>query len=282
VSFFRRLKLPPVPKLTDVKWDRAAVEVEGYIRRLQNVLSAWPEDSSPVVVGEAIDGAVTIADSATVSATEEDDQVTFEVVDDSITDAKLRDAVGFSVIGRATTGSGETADIVSGTDAVLGRVGSGNLAFAQVATGQIAADAVTYAKIQNVSATSRFLGRVTAGAGDVEEVTPVQAVAILTISARPAQFTANQNNLAIAFGTNFISTDASRDFTGFVASTVDAQEAKLINVGTQNAVLKHLNAGSTSGNQIITPGGIDLTLTPSQACLLVYDLTSAKWRAFSY
>jgi hypothetical protein len=32
-------------------------------------------------------------------------------------------------------------------------------------------DAVTYAKVQNVSATDKLLGRVTAGAGDVEEVT---------------------------------------------------------------------------------------------------------------
>ena len=34
----------------------------------------------------------------------------------------------------------------------------------------IATDAVTYAKIQNVSATDKVLGRVTAGAGDVEEI----------------------------------------------------------------------------------------------------------------
>jgi len=34
----------------------------------------------------------------------------------------------------------------------------------------IAADAVTYAKMQNVSATDKVLGRVTAGAGDVEEI----------------------------------------------------------------------------------------------------------------
>lgn len=35
----------------------------------------------------------------------------------------------------------------------------------------IAADAVTYAKMQNVSATDKLLGRSTAGAGDVEEIT---------------------------------------------------------------------------------------------------------------
>lgn len=40
-------------------------------------------------------------------------------------------------------------------------------------------DVVTYAKIQNVSATSRFLGRITASAGDVEELTGTQATTLL-------------------------------------------------------------------------------------------------------
>ena len=40
-----------------------------------------------------------------------------------------------------------------------------------VTTAKIANDAVTYAKIQNVSATDRLLGRSSSGAGDVEEIT---------------------------------------------------------------------------------------------------------------
>ena len=40
-----------------------------------------------------------------------------------------------------------------------------------VTTAKLANDAVTYAKIQNVSATDRLLGRSSAGAGDVEEIT---------------------------------------------------------------------------------------------------------------
>jgi hypothetical protein len=40
-----------------------------------------------------------------------------------------------------------------------------------VSTTMLANDAVTYAKIQNVSATDKLLGRSTAGAGDVEEIT---------------------------------------------------------------------------------------------------------------
>lgn len=50
-------------------------------------------------------------------------------------------------------------------------LGLGSLATqSTVATGDITNDAVTYAKIQNVSATDKILGRVTAGAGDIEEI----------------------------------------------------------------------------------------------------------------
>jgi len=45
-----------------------------------------------------------------------------------------------------------------------------------VSTGLIANDAVTYAKIQNISTTQRILGRNTASTGDTEEVTISQAI----------------------------------------------------------------------------------------------------------
>ena len=43
-------------------------------------------------------------------------------------------------------------------------------------------DAVTYAKMQNVSATDRLLGRDTAGAGDVEEITPANVRTMLNVA----------------------------------------------------------------------------------------------------
>lgn len=47
----------------------------------------------------------------------------------------------------------------------------------------IANDAVTYAKMQNVSATSRILGRITAAAGDAEELTAANVKTILALAA---------------------------------------------------------------------------------------------------
>lgn len=57
--------------------------------------------------------------------------------------------------------------------------GTGNV----TAAGTIQAGAVTYAKMQDVSVTSRILGRITAGAGDVEELTPANVMTILNGSA---------------------------------------------------------------------------------------------------
>jgi hypothetical protein len=53
---------------------------------------------------------------------------------------------------------------------------------------RIANDAVTYAKIQNVSATSRILGRSSAGAGDVEELDAATARTVMSVqpTASPA------------------------------------------------------------------------------------------------
>ena len=70
----------------------------------------------------------------------------------------------------------------------------------------IANDAVTYAKMQNVSATSRFLGRITAGAGDTEELTGTQATTLLDA------FTTSLKGLAPASGggtSNFLRADGT-------------------------------------------------------------------------
>jgi hypothetical protein len=75
------------------------------------------------------------------------------------------------------------SDLVSAATART-NLGLGALATkATIATADVDNDAVTYAKMQNVSATSRFLGRKTAGAGDPEELTAADAKTILAIAA---------------------------------------------------------------------------------------------------
>jgi hypothetical protein len=97
----------------------------------------------------------------------------------------------------------DDADAVT-VQATLGLAALATLA--TVGTSQIDADSVTYAKIQNVSATSRLLGRITSGAGDVEELTGTQATTLLDA------FTSSLKGLAPSSGggtANYLRADGS-------------------------------------------------------------------------
>lgn len=89
----------------------------------------------------------------------------------SITNTMLRQSVGLSLLGRSANTMGDIADITAANDGEVLRRSGTSIGFGAVATAGIANSAVTYAKIQNVSATNRLLGRSTAGAGAVEEIT---------------------------------------------------------------------------------------------------------------
>lgn len=84
--------------------------------------------------------------------------------------------------------------------------GSGVPTCVSVGTSYVSDDAITYAKLQNVSATSRFLGRITAGVGDTEELTGTQATTLLD------NFTSALKGLVPASGggtTNFLRADGT-------------------------------------------------------------------------
>lgn len=101
-----------------------------------------------------------------------------------VSNAKIRQSAGVSVVGRSANSTGDVADITAGAnDRILRRV-SNALDFGQITAGMVPNDVITYAMIQNVSATDRILGRDTVGAGDVEELT---LSAVLDFIGSPAQ-----------------------------------------------------------------------------------------------
>jgi hypothetical protein len=97
---------------------------------------------------------------------------TASINDNAITNPKIRQGVARSVIGVGGNATANVQDIQGTSDQVL-RVNTAgtSLSFGTIATGGITDAAVTYAKIQNVTNTNRLLGRSTAGAGVIEEIT---------------------------------------------------------------------------------------------------------------
>jgi hypothetical protein len=130
----------------------------------------------------------------------------------AVTLAKMADIATDSFLGRDTAGTGapevlsvstvKTLLNLAGTNSgdqtitLTGDVtGSGTGSFAAT----IANDAVTYAKMQNVSATDKLLGRSTAGAGDVEEITCTAAGRALLDDANAS---AQRTTLGLEIGTH--------------------------------------------------------------------------------
>ena len=118
------------------------------------------------------------------------------------------------------------------------------------ATWTIDADAVTYAKLQNVSATDRLLGRDTAAAGDVEELTVGGGI----------EFT----------GTGGIRTSA---FTGDVTKTAGGTATTIANAAVSNAKLANMATGTIKGRVTAAPG-VPEDLTGTQATTLLNAFTS--------
>lgn len=107
----------------------------------------------------------------------------------------------------------------------------------------IANDAVTYAKMQNVSATDKLLGRSTAGAGDVEEITCTAAGRALLDD---ADASAQRTTLGLATAAK---TDAAQTFTAPQRGTIT----------TDNDGSFDLNA--TNNFKCTTAGALALTFT---------------------
>jgi hypothetical protein len=93
---------------------------------------------------------------------------TMTIDNDAVTDAKLRNSAGLSIIGRSANSTGDPADIV-GADGEVLRVNGTTLGFGTVASAGIADGAITDAKIRDAAALS-VLGRSSNTSGDVADI----------------------------------------------------------------------------------------------------------------
>ena len=124
--------------------------------------------------------------------------------------------------------------------------GSGTGSFAAT----IANDAVTYAKMQNVSATDKVLGRSTAGAGDVEEITCTSFGRSLIDD---ADASAARTTLGLVIGTNVQAYDAE---LAAIAGLTSAADSFPYFTGSGTAAL--LVIGSAVRTFLATPSSANL------------------------
>jgi hypothetical protein len=147
---------------------------------------------------------------------------------------------------------------------VKNTTGTGVLSVATVDTAEITDDAVTYAKVQNVSATDRLLGRSTAGAGNIEEITCTAAGRALLDDATAA---AQRTTLGVApvatsyffgngLGAGFAPTDNTNHYLGAAANPTNtaptaANSANAVmarQAGTITDVYFGILVGGTNGS----------------------------------
>jgi len=149
-------------------------------------------DITAVVAGDGLSGGAT-SGSATVTldlneltAASVADGDSIAIIDANDGNASRKEAVHdlatlFAGTGLTATNSVIAVDASQTQITSVGTIGTGTWQGTAIATAYIADDAITYAKMQNVSADERILGRVSGADGVIEELTKAQVLTFANV-----------------------------------------------------------------------------------------------------
>lgn len=95
------------------------------------------------------------------------------------------------------------------------------------------------------------------------------------------QVAADQNNYPLPPGELIrLSTDASRNFTGFSGARPGI--FALCNVGGFDVVIVNSSGSSTTENMVLCHTGGNITLNPGESVFILYDFQSSRWRTVGF
>ncbi len=255
------------------------------------------------------------------------------IIDDAVTFAKIENVAALSVVGRPVNSAGDASSISAASDLTLVRrsgaaVGFGTITSAYVsdfneacqdaalaaltdsseldwtyndgagtASASLVSASVVFAKLQNI-ATSRIVGRATAGSGSMEELTAAQVATIVaTAIASELNLTATSYSQTLTNVTNVDSSTALGSVylrLGNVvlvagAAQIDATALAATEVGISLPVASNLGAfdcwGAAGANAIQQSGAI-LADAANDRARIQYVATSTAaqvmWYVFGY
>jgi len=234
------------------------------------------------------------------------------VPNDLITDVMLRNSAALSVIGRSANSTGDPADIAAANDGEVLRRSGTTLGFGTIATGGIANNAVTDAKIRDSAALS-VIGRSANSSGDPADIAAGTDAHVLRRSGTSLGFgtvaTAGLADSSVtrsklspgvqSFTTAGLSSDVQintdttvlRVDTGNSAWSIDGFVRQGGNFNGDWFILENASnnsstgtlvtggsSASTAGNTIVTPFNVDRGPQTRYSALMVYDGTDSLWR----
>ena len=187
-------------------------------------------------------------------------EVLMDVVANSIANTHIRQGLARSVIGVTGNATANVADIQGTADQVLRVTTAGTaLSFGTVATGGIADDAVTYAKLQNVAANNVLIGNDNGAGQNAQELTVAEVYTLLGM-------TGVDTRIAVWKGANTLGNDAGLVFD----YTNDRQTITCTTptFGAGTAILNVTNVGTDGTAEFIqSRGNIDGNLICNQTNL---------------